>query len=561
MDSRRSDDKKARKLAGELELKGVMDYHSQRKEGDTRTLSELNKVIANTFNNDNKDQQVKTIKGNNNSIFILNHTQFVLQFSNTRQTAADVDKLTPESPPTWHPRVFWSGEIKDTPYSKKQEKTFNKDFDLRYNHLEEGKLLGEFLSVTVSEYFPTSLNDLTKIEEGRENTLSDEQRIALACDMFQQISAVYSYLEDHKYLWTDNKPGNIQLRQDGSIAIPDKKGFLAYEDVLIKTHLPYKLKIIGKDAKLEDSENTLRQSKTEDFFYIKTPKTVDDPIEFSVKQENGEILNASISNEVLRSKFSSEEKYMEFRQYLDKSGAKSFFYEPTLAKILEAAHDQHQIKANTYYPDYSRLQFTAGFCSEAFKQADERADNRKPSAALARVAFIENFHMEYSVQLAADLYITLTGDDNKFSLESNKPLDFSAPVFETDDGKKLKDLIINMTNPDPANRLSYKEALREINKIRPPIERKVEITAEPVTRKKTLHEFGRIITKGDASKTITPEERKREEAKRQKEVTFTQKIEKQLEKQAGINEKKPLAANKPKTEDTFSKKSVIIPRK
>lgn len=505
MEPRRED--KAQKLAKELELKAIM-AHLNKINGITGKTANRPQLIEDftTLFMENNSQKIIATAGNNNLIFILNHSKFIILLSQTRETAANVGKLSPESPPYWLPREFWTGEVKDSTHYKEQDAKFRKPFDTRYNHIEQGKPLGEFLSVSVTEYFPTSLHDKVRLPKNEKEAktmvqLSDAQRINLACDVYQQIANVYSYLGDHNYLWLDLKPGNIMIRDDGSIGIPDKKAFMAHEDVLIRSKPSYSINLVN-DQDFNEIKNKLQtDQKMSKQFHLKKPQNTEEPLVFCVKKENGEIMEGSIDKDKLKDNFANETEYLQFRENLA-SGKIS----PSEAlRILDLAHENYATKPNMHTPDFEYLPITQAFCSDAF--LDVGKTRLSPSSKQAREEFINELQMEYSFQLGATLYIMLTGDEQKFlSLKTNKQLDFSDTIFKTPEGTKLQALIENLTFAVPEKRMHYKEALNIVNQIRPPIERNFEaIFTEPEPKKNlSLSGFGKRASKMLSRSTNSP---------------------------------------------------------
>lgn len=79
----------------------------------------------------------------------------------------------------------------------------------------------------------------------------------------------------------------------------------------------------------------------------------------------------------------------------------------------------------------------------------------------------------HSSMLGKDLYQYLSGCSYK-DLHCKYAVDFpfTAPVFQTAEGKELKSLIMNMVIPNPDDRLSLTEAMVQINKFQLPPEKK-----------------------------------------------------------------------------------------
>ena len=463
------DDKEIQKFAKKLELQTIIEYL----EKNGKPLPEdgaRKEAIGKLFNESNKSAQVHDVVGGNNTVLILNNSDCVVVISGTGSAVSDTVKKVTENaggmPPAWLAKEFRHESISPSSTT----------------------------TISISEHFPNSLERVLKQQE-----MNPDNRIALACDVGQQVCSMLQDLQKSGCLWSDLKPGNIMLRNDNSIAVSDKKALVTYEKVIVnKLPLAYEKQIIKKDADLQLNGSQLKDNH----MLVQAPQTATDPIQYQVRNQKGELINGSISNEELKAKYNNIQDYEAFREKLNN---KPVILLEDMKKIIGVVSDKHGTLREGYRANFDETS-TKAFVSTSYKQEDDKLHNTDEEA---RNAAIARWEKEYSYQLAEVLYMVMTGHDNDFSPDKPANFNLEQPIFDTDDGKKMKSLIEKLKVDNPQERLSLHEAYAELSKIRPPVERVQQPSEELLSKEKSVSSLRsslkRSLSKKFIPKTIMPE--------------------------------------------------------
>jgi serine/threonine protein kinase len=433
-------------FANELQLDQIINTLSK----DGKPLTKKSKLdLENVFNEKNdKLAKINKVVGNNNIVLILDKNQTAILICETKQQVrAMVASITEHfgSTPGWLAKEYRvdTSSIeskrykKNTSYASRTYRPEHNEFDMR-----------QFISVSIIEAFPDSLlarvKEVTKVND-------DEANMRLVCNMGKQVCGMLDDLKKAGCLWTDLKPGNILIRENDSIGVADIKAFQLYEQALVmKCDSPYE-NISCEWITKTDEEFSLKVDRLEEGqFLIKTPKNMDDGIDFCVSKNN-EKIKGKITLEELKAKVNDEKKYEIILRKLTKDNdafslGLNMDESRHLFSIASEKIGSVPVNYKVYYLDVTDV-FTSTTC-------DSVRDKRYPDPKTARQMGFEMWNKEYSYQLAILLYFMATGIEKG----KQEKFDFNKPIFRTIEGQALQKLIIELSVEKMENRKTIEEA-------------------------------------------------------------------------------------------------------
>jgi hypothetical protein len=471
MDSR-SDEQLRQEFVNKLALASILDAHAN-KQMHMHAATAAS-TFLNCFSNDNKhlegEYKIRAV-GNNNTVLLLQQGKYDLAvtISELPLPAIHAAELLKDKP--------WLGKADrvertnpDAPYYKKFNETQNKTYPTDINHDNAWKCA----SVAINEnYSRGSLASLASNEK-----LSVDDRINMCCRIGLAMINMIEDVQEQKCIWADLKPGNVLLKSDYSIGVPDIKAFFPYQETLVD--IPADT-YVTSNTRNDEEFNLQKENIKDNMLMLKLP-AANNPIEsidYCIRNIEGKIVEGSIKRDELESRLKAGEKFDE-AEFNNKMNAGRYMTKWNKAVYDIIAEQQQQLtRTIAYRPRF--LDVTKGLVSDAFY--DNQDAMRYASPELAREGANDAWNKEYPWQFANSLYFMATGEEKI----PGKEFDFNKEIFNNPekypDGTRIMELIKNLSNENPDKRMILNDAkivLGEIKNNRLHLD-----ISEPVTEEKS----------------------------------------------------------------------------